>query len=103
MNYFYSITIRHLGEWVGTPIEVVLLKGLGLCRRWTIVDVLENKGIVFKARLVCTAWYQHGRDHYYALVIPRKYNGHGHVLSGRTNQASFKNNTFIIILKHFQK
>ena len=25
---------------------------------------LENKGIAFKARLVCTAWYKHGRDHY---------------------------------------
>ena len=24
---------------------------------------LENKGIVFKARLVCTAWYKNGRAH----------------------------------------
>ena len=26
---------------------------------------LENKGMIFKARLVCTAWYKHGRDHYF--------------------------------------
>ena len=33
--------------------------------------------------------------------ISRKNNGHARVLSGRTNQKRFKNNTFILILKHF--
>ena len=49
---------------------------------------------------------KHGRNHYLsgALVIPRKNNGQACILSGRTkNQARFKNNTFIFILKHFQK
>ena len=36
-------------------------------------------------------------------VIPCKTNGHPVFISGRTNQASVKNNTFILILKHFQK
>ena len=57
--------------------------------------------------MVCTARYKHGRDHYlsgmYALVISRTNIGHARVLSGRTNQTRFKNNTFIIILKQFQK
>ena len=60
---------------------------------------LDNKGIAFKARLVCAAWYKHGRDHY----LSGKNNGHARVLSGRTNQARIKNNTVILILKHFQK
>ena len=36
----------------------------------------ENKGIVFKLRLVCTAWYKHGREHY----LSGKNNGHAHVI-----------------------
>ena len=52
----------------------------------------HNKGIVFKARLVCKA-----------RVITCKNNGFAYVLSGRKHQARFKNNTFIIILKHFKK
>ena len=35
-----------------------------------------------------------------AQVIPRNDNGHACVLSGLTNQARFKNNTFVLILKH---
>ena len=38
-----------------------------------------------------------------ARVIQRKNNGHARVLSVRTNQARFKNNMFILILKHFPK
>ena len=56
------------------------------------------------------AWYKHVRDHCFkwndediARVIPRKNNGHAHVLLGRTKKARIKNNTFIRIFKHFQK
>ena len=38
-----------------------------------------------------------------AQVIPHKNDVHAHVISGRTNQARFENNTFILILQHFQK
>ena len=69
------------------------------------VKQLENKGIAFKARLACirpdinTGATICPR----ARVIPRKNNGHPVFISGRTNQTSFKNNTFILILKHFKK
>ena len=72
------------------------------------VYYLENKGIVYKARLVCTVWYKDGRDNYVkwndegiARVIPLK-TGHARVVSGSKNQARIKNNTFIPIRKHFQ-
>ena len=57
--------------------------------------------------MVCTVRYKHGLDHYLsgmnALVSPRKSNGHVHVYIGRYKLSRFKNNTFIIILKHFEK
>ena len=49
-----------------------------------IIACLE-KGIVSKVRLVCTVWYKH------MLVF----------ISGCTSKACFKNDTFILILKHF--
>ena len=38
-----------------------------------------------------------------ARVISRKNNGHVHVYIGPYKPSRFKSNTFIIILKHFQK
>ena len=68
---------------------------------------LENKGIVFKARWIERPDKTQARplfkwnDEGIAQVISRRNNGHARVLSGRTNQTRFKNNTFILILKHF--
>ena len=68
---------------------------------------LENKGIVFKARgfvrldIIQARPLFKWNDEGIARVISRKNDGHARVLSGRTNQTHFKNNTFILILKHF--
>ena len=73
----------------------------------TLAYQLENKGIVFKARWFVRLDITRARPLFkwnfegIARVISRKNNGHARVLSGRTNQTRFKNNTFILILKHF--
>ena len=71
------------------------------------VDELENKGIVFKARWFVQIDITQARplfkwnDEGIARVISRKNNGLACVSSGHTNQTRIKNNTFILILKHF--
>ena len=70
---------------------------------------LENKGIVFKARWFVRLDITRARplfkwnDEGIARVIPRKNNGHVRVYIGPYKPSRFKNNTFIIILKHFKK
>ena len=34
-----------------------------------IINTSENKGIVFKARLACMAWYKHRYDHYLSGML----------------------------------
>ena len=69
---------------------------------------LENKGIVFKARWFVRPDINTARplfkwnDAGIARVISRKNNGHVRVYIGPYKPLRFKNNTFIIILKHFQ-
>ena len=65
---------------------------------------LENKGIVFKARWFVRLDITRARPLFSdALVISRKNNGHARVLSGRTNQTRFQNNTFNIFLFKYVK
>ena len=65
---------------------------------------LENKGIVFKARWFVRFDITRARplfkwnDEGLARVISRKNNGHARVLSGRTNQMRFKNNTLTFLI-----
>ena len=69
------------------------IKGIELLKRaWLVRPDINRVRPFFK-------WNDEG----IARVIPRKNNGHPVFMSGRINQASFKNNTFILILKHFQK
>ena len=62
---------------------------------------LENKGIVFKAKWFVRRDITRERP-FFKWNEECRNNGHARVLSGRTSQTRFKNNTFIlIILKHF--
>ena len=65
---------------------------------------LENKGIVFKARWFVRPDINRGATiSGMTTAFPRKNNGHVRVYIEPYKPSRFKNNTFIIILKHFQK
>ena len=71
--------------------------------------LIREYGIVFKARWFVRLDITRARplfkwnDEGIARVISRKHNGHVGVYIGPYKPPRFKNNTFIIILKHFQK
>ena len=96
--------MRALYCFVNITIDVFVMIGMNVVVWLTCVlnlEVLSSKraGFVRLARPLFK-WNDEG----IVRVIPRKKNGHPVFISGRTNhQASFKNNTFINILKHFQK